>query len=67
MKPRTVVIPAQFAPSLDKALDKLLLDAARDEIPEWGLAPCRPGEVLEITIRRVVPESNPLTQKATVA
>ena len=50
---RKVILPAQFLPSFDKAMDRLLLDAASGEIPEWGTQPCKPGEVLEITVKRV--------------
>jgi len=61
MKPRTVIIPAQYQPSLDRALDQLLLNAQRPDFPDWGLAPCRPGEMLKITIERVVPTSEPMS------
>jgi hypothetical protein len=50
---RKVILPAQYLPSFDKAMDKLITDATNGEIPEWGTQPCKPGEVLEITVRRV--------------
>lgn len=55
MKPRRVVISATMQPMLDAMLDRVLVAQERPDFPEFGLAPCRPGEMLEITIRRVMP------------
>lgn len=71
MKPRIEYIPAQLSVLLELHLDKVLVEGAKalddpSYIPEWGfLKPCLPGEMLKITIERVVPQT--LTQKATVA
>lgn len=59
---RKVYVPAQLGVLLELHLDKVLLEGARaiddpDYIPEWGeLRPCLPGEQIEITLRRVVPD-----------
>ena len=59
---RLVMVPAQFLPSLDAALDKVLLDTVRPDFPEFGLAPCRPGEMIEISIRRVMHPEPPMCE-----
>ena len=50
---RTYVISARHATQLDMVLDKLMAEVATS--PEWGQDKCRPGEVLEISITRSVP------------
>lgn len=62
---RTFTVPAQYAPSFDAAMDALAVQIHRGDVPEWGLAPCRPHEVLEITVVRKVippPDANPLVE-----
>lgn len=55
MSQRRFMVPAQFAPSVDALLDKMvLLQGDNPAVPEWGTKPCRPGEMIEVTIRRVI-------------
>jgi hypothetical protein len=53
--PQRYMIPAQFRPALEMAMDMLLVDCVRPVYPAFALAECRPGEQLEIVVRVVMP------------
>jgi len=67
---RTHAIPAQFQVLLDGMLDQLQARIAialerPDEMPaEWGVVPCLEGEMIEITMRRVLPVTEPRASRA---